>query len=70
MEMKVNNLNGEEIGVFLKRIHEKFYDTSNDRSNLFEGGNVGNLVLGLALIEASENIKEGLKEVAKSIRTI
>jgi hypothetical protein len=68
--MHINDIDGEELGKFLNDVHINFYGNSNSKANLFEGGNVGQAILGLAIVEASKNIKKGLIELANAIEKL
>ncbi len=60
MEMKLNYGSGKEIGKFIRDIHKGIYNDSCPGS-VFDGGNVGNIVLGLSLIKVSENLVESAR---------
>ncbi len=66
--MKINNSSGEDLGEFFRTTHIKFYGSGlKEKGHLFEDGNVGDAILGLAIIEASKNIKDGLLELADAL---
>jgi hypothetical protein len=59
MEMKINDITSDEIGRFIRdvcgpKVPKEAYTN-----------NIGSIVLGMSLVKASENIKEGLVEFTK-----
>lgn len=65
--MSLNWTTAEEIASFVRRVHKELYGDSIPMGSIFEGGNIGMLVLALEIKDASIRISESINLLTTKI---